>query len=93
MDTPDHRGLPRTVGPIRLSGRSELRRVGTARDRWFDDYIRQSLERDAIELVRIRQRTMLRELLSRLAGRTAQVLNLANASQGLTGNARRSSSR
>ncbi|MEV6350067.1 ATP-binding protein [Actinoplanes sp. NPDC051851] len=61
-----------------------LRRVGTARDRWFDDYIRQSLERDAIELVRIRQRTMLRELLGRIAGRTAQVLNLTNLSQGLT---------
>lgn len=62
-----------------------LRRAGTARDRWFDDYIRQSLERDAIELVRIRQRTMLRELLGRLAGRTGQVLNLTNASNGLTG--------
>ncbi|MGX6601916.1 ATP-binding protein [Micromonosporaceae bacterium Da 78-11] len=62
-----------------------LRRVGAARDRWFDDYIRQSLERDAIELVRIRQRAMLRELLGRLAGRTGQVLNLTNASQGLTG--------
>jgi predicted AAA+ superfamily ATPase len=65
-----------------------LRRVGTARDRWFDDYIRQSLERDAIELVRIRQRTLLRELLGRLAGRTAQVLNMANASEGLTGDRR-----
>jgi predicted AAA+ superfamily ATPase len=62
-----------------------LRRAGTARDRWFDDYIRQSLERDAIELVRIRQRNMLRELLGRLAGRTGQVLNLTNVSQGLTG--------
>jgi len=62
-----------------------LRRTGAARDRWFDDYVRQSLERDAIELVRIRQRAMLRELLGRLAGRTAQVLNLANMSQGLTG--------
>ncbi|WP_203836242.1 ATP-binding protein [Winogradskya humida] len=65
-----------------------LRRSGTARDRWFDDYIRQSLERDAIELVRVRQRAMLRELLDRLAGRTGQVLNLANASQGLTGERR-----
>ncbi|WP_433725341.1 ATP-binding protein [Actinoplanes sp. CA-051413] len=62
-----------------------LRRAGTARDRWFDDYIRQSLERDAIELVRIRQRNMLRELLGRLAGRTGQVLNVANVSQGLPG--------
>ncbi|SNY29203.1 ATP-binding protein [Paractinoplanes atraurantiacus] len=65
-----------------------LRRIGAARDRWFDDYIRQSLERDAVELVRIRQRTMLRELLGRLAGRTGQVLNLTNASQGLTGERR-----
>lgn len=62
-----------------------LRRTGTARDRWFDDYTRQSLERDAVELVRIRQRAMLRELLGRLAGRTGQVLNLTNASQGLAG--------
>jgi predicted AAA+ superfamily ATPase len=62
-----------------------LRRAGTARDRCFDDYIRQSLERDAIELVRVRQRNMLRELLGRLAGRTGQVLNLTNASPGLTG--------
>ncbi|GGK34814.1 hypothetical protein GCM10010124_29330 [Pilimelia terevasa] len=62
-----------------------LRRSGAARDRWFDDYIRQSLERDAIELVRVRQRDMLRQLLGRLAGRTGQVLNLTSASQGLTG--------
>ncbi|MDP9799900.1 putative AAA+ superfamily ATPase [Catenuloplanes nepalensis] len=65
-----------------------LRRVGAARDRWFDNYIRQSLKRDAIELVRIRQRNMLRELLGRLAGRTGQILNLANVSQGLTGERR-----
>ncbi|GAA3636018.1 ATP-binding protein [Kineosporia mesophila] len=65
-----------------------LRRVGAARDRWFDDYVRLSLERDAIELVRIRQRTVLRELLERLAGRTGQVLNLAKAAEGLTGDRR-----
>jgi predicted AAA+ superfamily ATPase len=65
-----------------------LRRTGTARDRWFDDYIRQSLERDAVELVRIRQRTMLRDLLGRLAGRTGQILNLTSVSQGLTGDRR-----
>jgi predicted AAA+ superfamily ATPase len=65
-----------------------LRRTGAARDRWFDDYIRQSLERDAVELVRIRQRTMLRDLLGRLAGRTGQILNLTSVSQGLTGDRR-----
>lgn len=61
-----------------------LRRpAGPARDRWFDDYIKQSIERDAIELARIRQRQLLRELLGRLAGRTGQVLNLSAASEGL----------
>jgi predicted AAA+ superfamily ATPase len=61
-----------------------LRRpAGAARDRWFDDYIKASIERDAIELARIRQRQLLRELLGRLAGRTGQVLNLSAASEGL----------
>ncbi|EAP97889.1 hypothetical protein JNB_13033 [Janibacter sp. HTCC2649] len=61
-----------------------LRRpVGATRNRWFDDYITQSIERDALELARIRQRQVLRDLLGRLAGRTGQVLNLSAASQGL----------
>lgn len=61
-----------------------LRRpAGAARDRWFDGYVKQSIERDAIELARIRQRQLLRELLGRLAGRTGQVLNLSAASEGL----------
>lgn len=60
-----------------------LNRAGAARNRWFDGYVDQSLERDALELTRIRQRQVLRELLGRLAGRTGQVLNLSRASQGL----------
>lgn len=60
-----------------------VKRSATARDRWFDDYLTQSLERDAIELVRIRQRQALRELLHRLAGQTAQLLNLNEVSAGL----------
>jgi predicted AAA+ superfamily ATPase len=60
-----------------------VRRSGSARDRWFDDYVRTSIERDALELARIRQRQVLRELLGRLAGRTAQILNLADTSEGL----------
>lgn len=59
------------------------RSAGAARNRWFDDYIKQSIERDAIELARIRQRQLLRELLGRLAGRTGQILNLSAASEGL----------
>lgn len=60
-----------------------VKRSAVARDRWFDDYLTQSLERDAIELVRIRQRQALRELLHRLAGQTAQLLNLNDVSAGL----------
>jgi predicted AAA+ superfamily ATPase len=53
------------------------RSSSSARNRWFDDYITQSLERDAIELVRVRQRQALRDLFNRLAGQTGQLLNLA----------------
>jgi uncharacterized protein len=60
-----------------------LRRTGAARSRWFDDYATHSIERDALELARVRQRQILRELLARLAGRTGQVLDLTKASQGL----------
>jgi len=47
-----------------------LNRAGGARNRWFDGYVNQSIERDALELARI-------------AGRTGQVLNLSRASEGL----------
>lgn len=61
-----------------------LRRATTSsRNRWFDDYVQQSIERDAVELARIRQREALRDLLGRLAGRTGQVLNLTAAGEGL----------
>ena len=60
-----------------------LNRAGAARNRWFDGYVNQSIERDALELARIRQRQVLRELLGRLAGRTGQVLNLTRAAEGL----------
>jgi len=60
-----------------------LNRAGAARNRWFDGYVDQCIERDALELARIRQRQVLRELLGRVAGRTGQVLNLSRASEGL----------
>lgn len=57
-----------------------LARVTDAsRSRWFDDYVEQTLERDAMELIRVRQRHALRELFVRLAAQTGQVLNLAQA--------------
>lgn len=54
-----------------------LRRTDSARARWFDDYVRQSVERDAIELVHIRQRQSLADLLTRVAAQTGQLLNIS----------------
>jgi uncharacterized protein len=51
----------------------------SSRSRWFEDYIRLTLERDARELGKLRQAAALPRLLGRLAGQTAQVLNLADA--------------
>ena len=55
-----------------------------SRNRWFDDYIRLTLERDARELSNIRQSAMLPLLLGRLASQTAQVLNIASAAADIT---------
>ena len=59
------------------------RRSPTGRDRWFDNYVKQSIEKDALELTRVRQRQVVGDLLGRLAGQTAQVLNLSKVSDGL----------
>lgn len=60
-----------------------LTRSDQARARWFDDYVRLSTERDAVELARVRQRQVLQSMLNRLAGQTAQVLNVTAAAEGL----------
>lgn len=65
-----------------------LRRTGSSRNRWFDDYVRTSIDRDAAELARVGQRQSLAELLSLLAARTAQVLNIANLANALQLNRR-----
>jgi uncharacterized protein len=54
-------------------------RATRARARWFDDYVRLSLERDVRELSRVRQRAQMPRLLAALAGQTAQTLNMAKA--------------
>ena len=61
-----------------------LQRSGTSRDRWFDSYVRTSIERDALELVAIRQRDILKALLGRMAVQTAQVLNMNKAASDLS---------
>lgn len=61
-------------------------RTERARNRWFDDYVRLTLERDVGDLANLRQRDKLPKLLSRLAGQTGQVLNVSQVGQssGLT---------
>lgn len=60
-----------------------LQRPTAARNRWFDDYVRLTLERDAVEISRIRQAAMLPRLLERLAGQSAQILNMKKAADDI----------
>jgi predicted AAA+ superfamily ATPase len=60
-----------------------LARAGAARQRWFDDYVRLVVERDVRDLARLRQWDQMPALLRRLAGQTAQVLNVTTAAAGL----------
>lgn len=60
-----------------------LRRPGPARARWFDDFVRASVERDALELSRIRERQAMTELLGLVASQTGQLLNVAGAAERL----------
>lgn len=55
------------------------RATRASRDRWFDDYLRLSLERDAREVRDLHRAGHLPRLLERLAGQTAQVLNVSRA--------------
>jgi predicted AAA+ superfamily ATPase len=56
---------------------------GRSRSRWFANYLDLVLDRDVIELSRIRQREMLPRLLDQFAARTAQVLNISAAAQSI----------
>lgn len=56
-----------------------LIRPARRRSAWFDNYVTASLQRDVLDLARIRQVDGLTRLLERLAGQTAQLLNISNA--------------
>ena len=60
-----------------------LARPAGQRARWFAGYLRQCLERDALELSQLQQRQALAELLGRAAGQTAQLLNLTTLAEGM----------
>lgn len=60
-----------------------VRRSGSARARWFDDYLRRSIERDAVELLKIRQRQSLSDLATYIAAQTGQLLNITKAAESV----------
>lgn len=60
-----------------------LRRTGAARARWFDDFVRASIERDALELSRIRERQAMADLLAFLTAQTGQLLNVSRAAEAI----------
>lgn len=55
-----------------------------ARGRWIDSYVRLSLERDVMELSRVREAHALPVVLERLAGQTAQVFSGLALADGMT---------
>lgn len=60
-----------------------LTRTEPSRQRWFANYIRQSVERDALELARIHQRQALGQLLQYSAATTGQLLNISALAEQL----------
>src|SRR5207244_4054249 len=60
-------GLPIAVGRPTPEGRR----------RWYRDFVGMIIERDVLEIRRVRQRDVLPEILNRLAAQSAQLLNLA----------------
>jgi predicted AAA+ superfamily ATPase len=60
-----------------------VRRSEPARARWFDNFVRQSVERDAVELSQVRQRQALADLLTRLASQTGQLLNFTKTAEAV----------
>lgn len=54
-----------------------------ARNRWLDNYLSLTLSRDVRGLSEIRHGALLSDLLQRLAGQTAQVLNISKAASAI----------
>lgn len=63
-----------------------IKRGDQARNRWFDNYVKLTLERDVGDLANLQRWDKLPTLLANLAGQTGQVLNVQNVARasGLT---------
>lgn len=53
---------------------------GRSRSRWFSNYVNLVIDKDVLDISRVRQREMLPRLLGQLAARSGQVLNMAAVS-------------
>jgi predicted AAA+ superfamily ATPase len=53
---------------------------GRSRSRWFSNYVNLVIDKDVLDISRVRQREMLPRLLGQLAARSGQVLNMAATS-------------
>jgi uncharacterized protein len=56
------------------------RSPGRSRSRWFANYVSLVIDKDVLDITKVRQREMLPRLLDQLAARSAQVLNMAAVS-------------
>jgi predicted AAA+ superfamily ATPase len=56
---------------------------GPSRSRWFANYLNLVIDRDVIELSRVRQREMLPRLLNVIAARSGQVLNVSAVAEAV----------
>jgi hypothetical protein len=56
---------------------------GRSRSRWFANYLDLVIDRDVVELTRVRQREMLPRLLNALASRSGQVLNITATAEAI----------
>ncbi len=67
-----------TAGGLPLSLR---RSPGAGRSRWYAGYVRQVIDRDVIDLSKIRQRDRMPRIFARLASQTGQVANISKLSR------------
>jgi predicted AAA+ superfamily ATPase len=92
----DGANLPTTIEPSVTTRNEYARRItsggmpialrrppGRSRSRWFASYVDLVIDRDVLELTRVRQREMLPRLLNVLASRSGQVLNIAAAAEAV----------
>lgn len=59
------------------------RSAGAGRDRWFRDFVDMVIQRDVLEIRKVRQRQVMPQVLRRLAGQTGQVLNVSTVASAL----------